>query len=231
MTGFTILDSVHLTWLFGISLFFIISLYYYHDFPHKQQQLFQKTIFWLLLFLELAKQLYLVSTNQYSYWSPPLHLCGLGILIIGWHAYFPSRTSATLLFTLTLPGAAIALIFPGWTTDAVGSFLHIHSFVFHTLLIVFVLVLLRERQLQTDFKDCWRAVVFLVLTVPIIYAYNAAFNTNFMFLNRSVKGTPLQWLYDSFGSSGYLVSLAAVIFSIWVVLYLLKSIRKSSYTH
>ncbi|MCH7324034.1 YwaF family protein [Solibacillus sp. MA9] len=221
MNGFTIFDSVHLTWLIAISLFFIISLYFYRFFSYKQQLLFQKTIFWLLLFLELAKQVYLVSTNQYSYWSPPLHLCGLGIFIIGWHAYFPDRTSATLLFTLTLPGAAIALIFPGWTNDVVGGFLHVHSFVFHTLLIVFVFVLVSQRQLQTDFKDCWRAVVFLALTVPIIYAYNAAFNTNFMFLNMPVKHTPLQWLYDTFGASGYLVSLAVVIFSIWIVLYLL----------
>lgn len=226
MNGFTIFDSVHLTWLFGISLFFILSLYYYHHFSHKQQQLFQKSIFWLLLFLELAKQLYLVSTNQYSYWSPPLHLCGLGILIIGWHAYFPNRTSATLLFTLTLPGAAIALIFPGWTTDAIGSFLHIHSFVFHALLIVFVLALVRERQLQTDFRDCWRAVVFLALTVPIIYAYNAAFNTNFMFLNKPVENTPLQWLFDAFGASGYLVSLAGVIFIIWGMLYFVKGLKR-----
>lgn len=226
MNGFTIFDSVHLTWLFGISLFFIISLYSYHHFSHTQQQLFQKTIFWLLLFLELAKQLYLVLTNQYSYWSPPLHLCGLGILIIGWHAYFPNRTSATLLFTLTLPGAAIALIFPGWTTDAIGSFLHIHSFVFHALLIVFVLVLVRERQLQTDFRDCWRAVVFLLLTVPFIYVYNAAFNTNFMFLNKPVENTPLQWLYDAFGASGYLVSLAVVIFIIWGMLYFVKGLRR-----
>lgn len=219
-------DSVHLTWLIGISLFFVISIYLYHYFSNKQQQRFQKLIFWLLLFLELAKQIYLIFTDQYSYWSPPLHLCGLGIFIIGWHAYFPNRTSATLLFTLTLPGAAIALLFPGWTADAVGSFLHIHSFVFHALLIVFVLALVKEQQLSTTFVDCWRAVVFLLITVPIIYAYNARFHTNFMFLNKPVKHTPLQWLYDTFGASGYLASLAVVIFVIWLVLYACLAIQK-----
>ena len=228
MNGFMIFDSVHLTWLIIISLFFIISLYGYHYFSNMQQQLFQKFIFWLLLFLEIAKQLYLVITEQYSYWSPPLHLCGLGIFIIGWHSYFPNRTTATLLFTLTLPGAVIALLFPGWTADVVWSFLHIHSFVFHALLIVFVLVLVKEQQLTTQFRDCWRAVIFLLLTVPIIYLYNARFNTNFMFLNRPVKNTPLQWLYNAFGASGYLMSLAGVIFVIWVVLYTVKAMKKSS---
>ena len=226
MRGFTIFDSIHLTWLLGISLFFIISLYSYHYLSTKQQQLFQKFIFWLLLFLEITKQLYLVSTDQYSYWSPPLHLCGLGIFIIGWHSYFPNRTTATLLFTLTLPGAAIALLFPGWTADAIWSFLHIHSFVFHALLIVFVLVLVKEQQLTTQFRDCWRAALFLLLTVPAIYLYNATFNTNFMFLNKPVKNTPLQWLYDAFSPSGYLLSLAGVIFIIWVMLYTLKAMKK-----
>ena len=80
-----------------------------------------------------------------------------------------------------------------------------------------------------EINDCWRAVLFLLLTVPIIYLYNATFNTNFMFLNKPVKNTPLQWLYDAFGASGYLVSLAGVIFIIWVMLYTLKAMKKSSY--
>ena len=226
MNGFTLFDSVHVVWLCGIGLFFIISLYCYHSFSQKQQLLFQKSIFWVLLLLEVTKQLYLIVTSQYSYWSPPFHLCGLGIFIIGWHAYFPNQTTATLLYTLTLPGAAIALLFPGWTIDPVGGFLHIHSFVFHALLVVFVAALIFEEQLTTTFLDIWRAVLFLLITVPPIYMYNARFHTNFMFLNRPVKGTPLQWLYDAFGAAGYLISLAGVIFSIWVVLYGLLAIQK-----
>ncbi|MEK3764152.1 MULTISPECIES: YwaF family protein [unclassified Solibacillus] len=226
MGGFVIFDSIHVTWLIFISLFLIISIYGYHYISSKQQQLYQKSIFWLLLFLEITKQIYLIVTKQYSYWSPPLHLCGLGIFITGWHAYFSNRTSATLLYTLTLPGAAIALLFPGWTADPVGGFLHIHSFVFHALLVAFICPLIREHQLHTTFRDIWRSVLLLLITVPAIYYYNARFQTNFMFLNRPVKGTPLQWLYDAFGASGYLLSLAGVIFSIWIVLYVLLNIQK-----
>lgn len=220
MNGFSIFDSIHLAWLIFIGLFLIISLLFYRYLTIKNQLQFQRGIFGALLILELTKQLYLYVTNQYSYWSPPLHLCGLGIFIIGWHAYFPNRTTATLLYALTLPGAVIALIFPGWTNDLVGGFLHIHSFVFHALLVAAICPLLTTKQLELRIKDLWRAVVFLLLIVPPIYIYNERFHTNFMFLNRPVSGTPLQWLYDAFGTSGYLISLMVVLGILWIVMYI-----------
>ncbi|MER2122097.1 MAG: YwaF family protein [Solibacillus sp.] len=226
MNGFTIFDPIHIMWLIFIACFLVTSLYFYYYSTREKQDLLLKSVFWLLLFLEIAKQLYLLVTNQYSYWSPPLHLCGFGIFIIGLHAYFPTRTTATLLYTLTLPGAAIALLFPGWTIDPVGDFLHFHSFIFHALLVIFVFVLIFTNQLQTAFCDIWRSALFLAITVPPIYAYNARFQTNFMFLNKPVRGTPLQWLYDAFGASGYLVSLTLVIVVLWMMLYLPHAIRK-----
>lgn len=220
MNGFSIFDSIHLAWLIFIGLFLIISLLFYRYLTIKNQLQFQRGIFGALLILELTKQLYLYVTNQYSYWSPPLHLCGLGIFIIGWHAYFPNRTTATLLYALTLPGAVIALIFPGWTNDLVGGFLHIHSFVFHALLVAAICPLLTTKQLELRIKDLWRAVIFLLLIVPPIYIYNERFHTNFMFLNRPVSGTPLQWLYDAFGTSGYLLSLMVVLGILWIIMYI-----------
>ena len=220
MNGFSIFDSIHVTWLVLIGLLLIISVYFYKKFSIINQHLLQRLVFWLLLLLEVGKQCYLLFTKQYSHWSPPLHLCGIGIFVIGWHAYFPNRTTATLLYALTLPGAAIALLFPGWTTDPVLGFLHIHSFLFHALLIQFILFLLVTKQLETTLIDLWRAVVFLLLIVPPIYWYNAQFNTNFMFLNRPVANTPLQWLFEMFGASGYLLSLAVVICILWLLLYI-----------
>jgi uncharacterized membrane protein YwaF len=225
MNGFSMFDSIHITWLILIAMLLTISIYCYRSFSSQQQQHFQRAIFWLLLALEITKQIFLALTNHYSYWSPPLHLCGLGIFVTGWHAYFPNKTTSTLLFSLTLPGAMIALLFPGWTNNPVGSFLHIHSFVFHALLILFICPLIREKQLTTSFKDLWRSILFLIITVPPIYMYNKQFHTNFMFLNAPVKGTPLQWLYDAFGASGYLISLAIVILIIWIILYI-PSLRK-----
>lgn len=228
MNGFSTFDTIHITWLIFIGLFSIISIYFYRYSSHKNRQLYQRVIFWALLILELSKQLYLLETSQYSYWSPPLHLCGLGIFIAGWHAYFPNRTTATLLYALTLPGAAIALLFPGWTNDPVGGFLHIHSFVFHALLIAFVCPLIVTRQLELYLRDLWRAVLFLLIIVPPIYFYNARFKTNFMFLNRPVKGTPLQWLFDAFGNSGYLMSLTVVIGVLWIFMYFPFYMKKQS---
>lgn len=222
MSGFQIFDSIHIRWLIFILIFIVINCFFYKRGSARWRLHWQKIVFWVLLSLEIAKQIFLFVTDQYSFWSPPLHLCGFGIFIIGLHAYYTNRTTATFLYALTLPGAMIALMFPGWTTDPVGGFLHIHSFIFHALLVVYVIALLITNDLQVKLFDLWRAVVFLIVTVPIIYFYNQAFDTNFMFLNRPVKGTPLQWLYDAFGAGGYLGSLIVVLLFLWLVMYSFK---------
>ena len=219
MKGFSLFDSVHLTWLLAILLFSIMTIITYRKLSERGQKVLQLILFFALLILEISKQLYLIITDQYSYWSPPLHLCGLGMFVIGWHIFWPNRTTATILYSLTLPGAAIALLFPGWATDPIGSFLHIHSFTFHALLVVYVLMLLTENQLSLYLKDLWKAALFLAITVPVIYVYNAKFSTNFMFLNKPVANTPLQWLYDAVGTSGYLFGLIALVLVLWFILY------------
>lgn len=224
MEGFQIFDTIHLRWLFCILIFIIVNCYFYMRGSTRWRLQWQKIIFWALLILEIAKQFFLLGTNQYTYWSPPLHLCGFGIFIIGIHVYYANRTTATLLFSLTLPGASIALLFPGWATDPVGGFLHIHSFTFHALLVVYIVALLITNELQAKLFDLWRAVIFLLVTVPIIYVYNQSFGTNFMFLNRPVKGTPLQWLYDGFGAGGYIGSLIVVLLILWLIMYSVRSL-------
>ena len=207
-------------WLGFILLALIVGVLLYRRCSMSHQKWFQIGVFGGLLSLEVVKQLYLLWSGQYNYWSPPLHLCGLGLFMIGWHVFWPNRTTATLLYSLTLPGAAIALLFPGWANDPVGSFLHIHSFIFHLLLVLYVAMLLSARQLCLYVRDLWRSALFLIVFVPLVYMYNGAFQTNFMFLNAPVKGTPLQWLYEAFGASGYLVSLAIVVLLLWVFLYI-----------
>ena len=224
MAGFQMFDTIHLSWLLVILIFIFVNCYMYKTGSIGWRLRWQRSVFWALFILEIIKQLYLAITDQYTFWSPPLHLCGFGIFIIGIHVYCANRTTSTLLFALTLPGAVIALIFPGWTTDPVGGFLHVHSFIFHALLIVYVVSLLITNNLNVKLNDLWRAVVFLLVTVPIIYFYNQSFNTNFMFLNQPVKGTPLQWLYDAFGAGGYIGSLIGVLSFLWIAMYSAKSV-------
>ena len=218
---FTPFDTLHIRWLIGISMAIIILCFLYKRQPHNRQRL-EHAVAWALLLSEIVKQLYLWQSGQYTYWSPPLHLCGLGIFIVLIHSYKPQFVTATWLYSLTLPGAAIALLFPGWTNEPVGSFLHVHSFIFHALLVGYVCMLLVAKQLATTARMLYVSVLFLLITVPLTYLYNVRFHTNFMFLNKPVKGTPLQWLYDAFGASGYIVSLCVVLACIWLVLYSLK---------
>lgn len=220
MVGFTMYDFIHISWLIVISIFLFILVYYYKKCSIVQKLRIQKTVFFGLLVLEISKQLFLLVTNQYSYWSPPLHLCGLGIFIIGWHSYFPNRTATEILYSLTLPGALAALLIPGWTNEPLFSYIHFNSFIFHTLLVGYVFMLLATKELQPRMKELWRSVLFLIITVPPTYYYNQTFGTNFMFINRPLKGSPLETFEQWFGNPGYLIGFFGLVFIVWVIMYI-----------
>ena len=160
MIGFTMYDFTHISWLIVISIFLCFLIYYYKNYSIVTKLRIQKAVFFGLLILEISKQLFLLVADQSSAWSPPFHLCGLGIFIIGWHAYFPNRTTTEILYSLTLPGALAALLIPGWTNEPLFSYIHFNSFIFHALLIGYVFMLLATKELQPRMKELWRSVLF-----------------------------------------------------------------------
>ena len=219
MNGFTMFDATHCYWLLFIGIFFIFLLYSYRKLTISKKLLVQKIFFFSLLLLELSKQCYLIFTDSYSYWSLPLHLCGMGIFIIGWHTYKPNKVTAEILYALTLPGALAALIFPGWTNEPLFGFIHFNSFFFHILLVGYVLMLLAAKELRPNVKNLQYAVLFLLLTVPPIYFYNHTFGTNFMFINLPLKGSPLELFESWLGNPGYLIGFTGLVMILWVVMY------------
>ena len=214
------LAHVHFLWLIIISIAICFLIYKYTNSSITQKNFIQKAIVYTLVLLECSKQIYLLVTDNYSYWSPPLHLCGIGIFLIGWHAYLPNKTTAEILYSLTLPGAIAALIFPGWTNEPLFGFIHVNSFIFHALLIGYVVMLLAAKELVPRIQNLWRSVLFLLITVPPTYFYNKTFGTNFMFINRPLKGSPLETLEQILGNPGYLIGFSSLLLIVWALIYL-----------
>lgn len=59
-------------------------------------------------------------------------------------------------------------------------------------------------------KNLWKNTVFLVVCGLLVGLFDWKMSCNYWFLKSPVKGTPLEWLYDSFGSKGYVVSLLVI---------------------
>ncbi|HIW33910.1 MAG TPA: YwaF family protein [Candidatus Paenibacillus intestinavium] len=218
-TGFEVFDSVHLSWLIAIVIISILITIIYSRCSALQRAWIRKGIGYTLLIAEICKVIVVLATGRNLLYYLPIHLCGFAIFLILFHAYRKSTTISEILFSLTIPGAFIALLFPGWANEPVMSFLHIHSFFYHALILTYPIMLLATGEMTPNIRRIWKVVLFLIITIPPVYYFNKMYDTNYMFLNWPINNSPLMSIQQLFGESRYIVGLILVLLSVWLLQY------------
>lgn len=219
--GFTLFGPAHLLFLAGIGAGIALVCAAYRRSPAYRQSFIRKTTASLCLGLEAVKQILLVFTvKPYPVNQFPLHLCGLCIFIEFFHAFRPAKTTAEILYSLALPGAAAALLFANWTMYPLLNFFCLQSFIIHGLHALFPLMLLVSGQLRPDPKNIWRPAVFLLVITPPIFVLNKVLDTNYLFINAGSPGSPLEILVNLLGNPGFLLGYAGLLALVWLILYL-----------
>jgi hypothetical integral membrane protein (TIGR02206 family) len=221
--GWSHFGTVHLVALALLLVTTLILVRVYRRLDASGRRHFRVVFACLVLGLEALKQIAcLVSLGPSAYpWEElPLHLCGLSVFIIAVHAFWPNRTTATLLYSLTLLGAVMALAFADWNVYPVYSFFNLQPFLSHGAELIFPILLLSTGEIRPRLRDLWRSVVFLVVVVVPVYFLNLALDTNFFFVNAAAPDSPLSFLMALFGNPGYLVGYAGMLLIIWMLMYL-----------
>ena len=188
--GFSLFDRLHLLWL-GVALVCLIgNLFGYRRLTASGKSLWKKAIAWLLIADELFKMAILIYSGHYGFSYLPFHLCSINIFLIAVHAYRPSQILDNFLYTVCIPGALAALLFPTWTSLPITSGMHLHSFTVHILLLLYPTVLTLGGDLKPDVKKLPKSLGLLALMAIPIYGLNLLLDTNFMFLMSADPGNP-----------------------------------------
>lgn len=184
----------------------------------------------------LARDAFLFSIGRMSLAFLPLHLCSFSIFVYLLHAFLPERqdekTGAVIQsrfreylgetgFVLLLPGTVSALLFPDWTNYPVLNFMSLHSFLWHTVLSAYPILLYLGRRIRPSIRHIWFPVCFLLVITPPIYAFDATFGYNYLFINWPLKGTPIWAIYEKMGEFwriGYAALVIAVILAVYLLL-------------
>ncbi len=228
--AFPLWGRVHLLWLAGSAVLLLILLPLYRSAGRKGRRGILLVLTALLLCDELWKHGMLLYLGEEDVDYLPLHLCSVGLFVCLWYAVHPDAWSGELLFAVSLPGAAVALLFPGWSVLPPGSFLTIHSFTFHMLLCAIPLCLLVSGEVKPDARRLWFCALFLAVTAVPIWFLDRRWGTNFYFLTYPGTGNPLSWFEEKLGNPGYLVGLPICIAALWTVMYAavgaVRAIRK-----
>ena len=226
--GFQTFGLTHMLWLLAGIIFSVASCIFYGKLsPNKRKSVLRALGVYIFL-QEMAKNIVLLLLGEFSWGYLPFHLCGINILLIAFDTIKQTKTVRSFLYYFSIPGAALALLFPNWTGMPVWNFFHLHSFTIHILLVLYPLLLVTTNQVSTELKSALKGVALLVAIAVPVYGLNLLWDTNFMFLMRPDSGNPLELFEKLLGSHlwGFPILLPIVILVMYLPVFLLKTHKK-----
>ncbi len=226
--GFSTFDLTHLIWLLIAVLLCLLACVFYKKLSDgKRKTMLALLGSWIFL-QEMLKNLVLIIIGEFSWGYLPFHLCGINILLIAFDVIKQTKTVRSFLYYFSIPGAALALLFPNWTTMPLFNFFHLHSFIIHILLVMYPLLLVTTGQIDKDLKSAFKGVVLLIALAIPVYGLNLLWDTNFMFLMRPDSGNPLELFEKLLGNHlwGFPILLPLVILIMHIPLLISKKVKK-----
>lgn len=218
--GFSRFSAGHLLWLAAIAAVIAICCRRYRTLDAPGQHRFRAAVAALLLADELMKVVVLVATGQYTCEYLPLHLCSINIFTSLWYTLRPNRAAGSILYYLSLPGAAIALLSPTWVSLPFLNLMNIHSFSVHGLLMLYPLLLLTSGQLRPGPRELRAPTCFMLCAAPVLYCLNTSLGTNFMFLNGDEDNPILKAIDAAIGTRYHILGMAAIMVVVWTAMTL-----------
>jgi len=219
-SGFAMYGAGHAVWLAAAVLTTVLLCVWDRKLSGRRRRALELSVVWTAAALDLAKYVYLFILGETSADMLPLHLCGFAVYLSLFNALKPGSIKMEILYSLCMPGAAMALIFPAWTFAPLWNIVSIQNFLIHILLLAYPLMLIASGRFFPDWRRLPWCLLFLAAAGIPVYAFNKRFDTNFMFLNTPVPGTPLELFARWWGNPGYILGILLMILAVWAVLYL-----------
>lgn len=226
--GFPHFGPAHLTWLAVIAVFILVSSLVYRRMNSDQRKLMRYVYAALIVADELFKMVMLTIGDRYLPQYLPFHLCSINIFVITLHTVRPSKALDNFLYTVCIPAALAALLFPSWTELPLINFMCIHSFTIHTLLMAYPIMLFVGGDIRPSHNQIGQCILILLGLAAVALGVNLIFDTNFMFIMEAEPGTPLVWFAEHWGNHllGFPVMIAAVLLVMHGPLYLIRRKKK-----
>ena len=173
--GFSHFGPIHLTWLIIAAVMIVANCLLYRKLKPEGRVRWNKAVALLIVANELFKHTMLLIGGNFEPDYLPLHLCSINIFLIAIHAWRPSVMLSNFLYTVCIPGAMAALLFPSWTKLPVMNFMHLHSTTIHIMLVMYPLVLAVNGALKPSAKGIPKCLGLLVIMAGVALIANMIF--------------------------------------------------------
>ncbi|MCD8356412.1 MAG: TIGR02206 family membrane protein [Clostridia bacterium] len=216
--GFSLYSIPHLCALAVIILICFFGARWFCSRSAAKQQHITHILGILILLMEILRTVVYACMGAMTIYELPLHLCGLAVYLCIFHTVWKPDWLGQVLYSLCLPGAWCALLFPDWVVYPFLSFVSLHGFIAHGLVVFYIIIQTASGAIRPRLSAVWKPVLFLCLVVPPIMWFDRYFHANYMFLQLPSAGSPLVLLSNLAGNNltGYLFLFAVVIFIVMV---------------
>lgn len=225
--GFAHYGALHLCWLTAFAVLAVLNCILYRKLGEKGRKIWRIVIASLLVLDEIYKQIPLFVNGLFTLEYLPLHLCSINIFVIVFHALKPTKYVGNYLYTVCIPGAMAALLFPTWNALPGANYMLIHSFTVHILLALYPIVLTVAGEIKPELKELPKALLLLAGLALFALICNLLMDANFMFLMYADPGNPLYLFKELWGSHllGFpviIVGILLVMHTPWVIAKMIK---------
>ena len=226
--GFAHYGALHLCWLAAFAVLAVLNWILYRKLGQKGRKIWRIVVASLLVLDEIYKQIPLFVNGLFTLGYLPLHLCSINIFVIAFHALKPTKSVGNYLYTVCIPGAMAALLFPTWNALPGANYMLIHSFTVHILLALYPIVLTVSGEIKPELKELPKALLLLTGLAAFALICNLLMDANFMFLMYADPGNPLYLFKELWGSHllGFPVIITGVLLVMHTPWLIAKKIKK-----
>lgn len=212
-------SPVHLSVTAVFIAIMVAAMVFYKKLDEKSRQKFLYVMSVLLIADELWKHVISLATGQWEWGFLPLHLCSINIFVCVINSFKRDKFTSEILYSVCIPGAALALLMPTWTTLPYWNFMSLHSNSVHVLLIMYPLLLIAGG-FRPDFRRLPKVFALLLAECVPIFFLNKIIDTNFFFLNGTENNPVLEILASLFGNEFYFIGFPPLLAVVWFFMYL-----------
>jgi len=223
--GFDLYSLPHLVWLGLMGLMIGLMTRHYCRSDERGRDRIRKAIAIGMVVMELLKDLVVALSGWWNSGYLPFHLCGLAIFAVLADAFWRSqKVSEQMILFAFMPGALSALLFANWTMYPFFVYMSIHSFVYHSLIVAYAVMIIASKEVVPSYRGLWKTFIALVITVIPVYFINLLFaedEPNFMFLMEASPGSPLVPVWNISGPDWYIPAVMVLVLVVFHFLYAL----------
>lgn len=143
----------------------------------------------------------------------PLHLCGLQSIFIPLAVFTKIGCFRDYVYATSLLGGLFGTVFPAGVADyyPLFSFQTLQTFALHGLLLFVPLAMIACGMHRPALRRFPRVLCVFLSVALIVGMIDGFFGENYMFLFAPPAGTPLVWIFDTFGHGIYLACTCAAL--------------------